>query len=112
MLYGQPLHRIRCSYDNSTTFSVNKLKKKKKKKKKKQWRFSPFFPSLTFLSNLFCFRSLCQRVVFLNLMDIKVNPNCLLFSHRERDRETESERENESPKSSREGVVVWCDGAG
>ena len=50
MLYGQPLHR--CSYDNLTISSVNKLKK--------QWRFSPFFPSyifFTFLSNLFCFRS-------------------------------------------------------
>ena len=39
-----------------------------------------------------------------------MNPNCLLFSQRERKRE--SERENESPKSSREGVVGWCDGAG
>ena len=37
-----------------------------------------------------------------------MNPNCLLFSQRERERE----RENESPKSSREGVVGWCDGAG
>ena len=33
-----------------------------------------------------------------------MNPNCLLF-HKER------ERERESPKSSREGVVGWCDGA-
>ena len=44
-----------------------------------------------------------------------MNPNCLIF-HRERERERqrdrESERENESPKSSREGVVGWCDGAG
>ena len=39
-----------------------------------------------------------------------MNPNCLLFSERERERE--SERENESLKSSREGVVGWCDGAG
>ena len=31
-----------------------------------------------------------------------MNPNCLLFSQRER------ERENESPKSSREGVLRWC----
>ena len=60
------------------------------------------FPSFTFLSNSLCFRSLCQRVVLLNLLDIKVNPNCLLFS----------ERENESPKSSPEGMVGWCDGAG
>ena len=44
----------------------------------------------------------------MNLLDIKVNPNCLLFSQRERERE----RENESPKSSREGVVWWCDGDG
>ena len=42
----------------------------------------------------------------MNLLDITVNPNCLLFFHRER------ERENESPKSSREGVVGLCDGAG
>ena len=41
-----------------------------------------------------------------------MNPNCLLFSERERERERESERENESLKSSREGVVGWCDGAG
>ena len=37
----------------------------------------------------------------MNLLDIKVNPNCLLFSQRERERE----KKNESPKSSREGVV-------
>ena len=72
-----------------------------------------FFPllSLFFLSLIFliCFSSLCQicqRVVLLNLLDTKVNPNCLSF-HRERERE----RERESPKSSREGgvrVVPWC----
>ena len=95
MLYGQPLHR--CSYDNSTISSVNKLKK--------QWRFSPFFPSYTFLSDLFCFRSLCQRVILLNLLDIKVNPNCLLFSKRERERERE--------KMSRRRPVMrgWSGGA-
>ena len=38
-----------------------------------------------------------------------MNPNCLIFH---RGRERESEKENESPKSSREGVVGWCDGAG
>ena len=80
---------------------------------KTTWCFSPFFPSFTFLSfsflfNLFCFSSLWQRVVLLNFLDTKVNPNCLLFSQRERDRE----RERASPKSSREGVVEWCDGAG
>ena len=43
----------------------------------------------------------------MTLLDMKVNPNCLLFSQRER------ERESESPKSSREGVVGWWDnGAG
>ena len=36
-----------------------------------------------------------------------MNPAAYYF-HRERERE----RENESPKSSREGVVGWCDGAG
>ena len=99
MLYGQALHR--CSYDNSTISSVNKLKN--------TMALLSFFSflhfSFTFLSNLFCFRSLCQTVVLVNLLDIKVNPNCLFF-HRER------ERENESPKSSREGVVGRCDGAG
>ena len=40
-----------------------------------------------------------------------MNPNCLLFSERERERERACERENESLKSSREGVVGWCDGA-
>ena len=68
-----------------------------------------FFPLVSlFLLSLFfiiCFSSLCQicqRVVLLNLLDTKVNPNCLLFH---------TERERESPKSSREGVVGWCDGA-
>ena len=45
---------------------------------------SLFFLSLFFL---ICFSSLCQicqRVVLLNLLDTKVNPNCLLF-HRERE---------------------------
>ena len=40
----------------------------------------------------------------MNFLDIKVNPNSLLFSERER------ERERESSKSSREGVVRFCDG--
>ena len=35
----------------------------------------------------------------------------IIFTEREREREREREK-NESPKSSREGVVVWCDGAG
>ena len=34
-----------CSYDNSTASSVDKLKT--------IWRFSPFFPSFTFLCSLF-----------------------------------------------------------
>ena len=55
------------------------------------------FPSFTFLSftflfNFFCFSSLGQRVVLLNLMDTKVNPNSLLFFYRERERERERER--------------------
>ena len=66
------LHR--CSYNNSTISSVNKLK---------QYDFfsllSLFFLSLFFL---ICFLSLCQirqRVILLNLLDTKVNPNCILF---------------------------------
>ena len=86
---------------DSTISSVNKLKNNGA-----SLLFFFLYFSFTFLSDLFCFRSLCQRVVLLNLLDIKVNPNCLLFSERER------ERENESLKSSREGVVGWCDGAG
>ena len=70
----------RCSYDNSTISSFIKLSTK--------WRFSLFFLlSLFFLSSLFfniCFSSLCQRVVLLNFLDTKVNPNSLLFSERER----------------------------
>ena len=69
------LHR--CSYDNSTISSVNKLK---------QYDASLLFSllSLFFLSLFFliCFSSLCQirqRVVLLNLLDTKVNPNCVLF---------------------------------
>ena len=47
--------------------------------------FFPFFTflSFTFLFNLFRFSRLCQRVVLLNLLNTKVNPNCLLFSQRE-----------------------------
>ena len=54
------------------------------------FRFFFFFFSLF---SSFCFSSLCQKVVLLNFLDIKVNPNSLLFS----------ERERESSKSSREG---------
>ena len=70
-----------------------------------------FFPllSLFFLSLFFliCFSSLCQicqRVVLLNLLDTKVNPNCLLF---QRERERAREREN------RRSPVVrgWSGGA-
>ena len=76
--------------------------------------FSFSLLSLFFLSlfNLFCFLRLCQRVVVLNFLDIKVTPNNLLFSQRERERERERERVRESSKSSCEGVVGWCDGAG
>ena len=68
------LHR--CSYDNSTISSVNKLK---------QYDASLlFFPSFTFLSftfpfNLFQVYVKYVRVVLLNLLDTKVNPNCVLF---------------------------------
>ena len=81
------LHR--CSDDNSTIFYVKKLKTIR--------RFFPFFPSFTFpffspfLFNLFCFSSLCQRVYLLLLLDTKVDPNCLLFSQREKERERERE---------------------
>ena len=70
-----------------------------------------FFPSYIFLSLFFLifqvFRSLCQRVVLLNLLDIKVNPNYLLFSQRE------SESESETEKMSRRSPVVrgWSGGA-
>ena len=70
------LHR--CSYVNLTISSVYKLKT--------IWRFSPFFPSFTFLFplfSLFCFSCFCQRVVLLNFPDTKLNPNSLLFSERE-----------------------------
>ena len=83
--------------------SVNKLKKNGSSLLFPSYTFLSF----TFLSNLFCFRSLRQRVVLLNLLDIIVNPNCLLFSQTEREKER-----NESSKSSREGVGGWCDGAG
>ena len=44
-----------------------------------------------------------------------MNPNCLLFSERERERAGERGRERErgeSPSSVVNGVVGWCDGAG
>ena len=77
--------------------SVNKLKT--------IWRFSPFFPFFHFpfihFSFLFCFSSSCQRVVLLNFLDIKANPNSLLFSQRER----ESRR---SPVVRGGPVMRWC----
>ena len=93
------LHR--CSYDNSAISFVNKLKTIR--------RFSPFFSSFTFLFfpflfNLFCFSSLCRRIDLLILLDTKVDPNCLLFSKRERKRES-----RRSPVV--RGVVGCCDGA-
>ena len=46
---------------------------------------SPFFHFPFFsLFYLFCFSGLCQRGISLNFLDIKVNPNSLLFSERER----------------------------
>ena len=60
------------------------------------------FLSFTFLFNLFCISNLCQRVILLKFLDIKVNPNSLLFSQRERDRD----RERDSSKSSCEGDGV------
>ena len=69
------LHR--CSYDNSTISSVNKLKQDEASHLFSL--LSLFFLSLFFLT---CFSSLCQirqRVVLLNLLDTKVNPNCVLF---------------------------------
>ena len=74
------LHR--CSYDNSTISSVKKLK---------TICASFFFPSFsfTFLFNLFCFSRLCQRVILLNFLDIKVNPDSFLFSQRESERVAE-----------------------
>ena len=92
------LHR--CSYDNSTISSVNKLK---------QYDASLFFSSsFTFFLSLFfviCFSSLCQRFVLLNLLDTKVNPNCFLF-HTERERERERIAEVQSWGDGR--VVRWC----
>ena len=84
---------------NLTTSFANKLQT--------IWRFSPFFPSFTFLSitflfNLFCISSLCQRVVLLNFLDIKVNPNSLLFSERER------ERESSKSTLKGDGAMVLC----
>ena len=45
-----------------------------------------------------------ERVVLLNFLDIKVNPNSLSFSQGERERES-----RRSPVVM--GMVRWCDGA-
>ena len=56
------LHR--CSYDNSTISSVDKLET--------IWRYFPFFPSFhfsffTFLFNLFCFLKFMSKSRFIEL---------------------------------------------
>ena len=102
MLYGQALHR--CSYDNSTISSVNKLKKNNGA----SLLFSFLHFSFTFLSSLFCFRSLCQTVVLVNLLDIKVNPNCLFITERERDRERERKWVAVVQSWGGGRVVRWC----
>ena len=81
------LHR--CSYDNSTISSVNKLKQHDASLLFSL--LSLFFLSLFFLICCSGLCQICQRVVLLNLLDTKVNPNCLLF-HRERERERENRR--------------------
>ena len=84
----------RCSYVNLTISSVNKLSL-----------------SCFSLFSLFCFSSLCQIVVLLNFLDIKVDPNSLLFSQRERERERERERDRRRSPVVRGGgdpVVAWC----
>ena len=87
-----------CSYDNSTISLVNKLKT--------IGRFSPFFPSFTFLFfppflfNFFLFFKFMSKSRF-----IAFPGHCLTAYYFQR------ERERESPKSSREGsgrVVRWC----
>ena len=35
-----------------------------------------------------------------------------IFTERKKERERERDRQTQSPESSREGVVGWCDGAG
>ena len=76
------LHR--CSYGNPMISSVNKLKT--------IWRFSSFFLLSLFFPLLFFSISLGQRVILLNFLDTKVNPNSLLF-FTERERQTDRERE-------------------
>ena len=44
----------------------------------------------------------------MNLLDIKVNPNCLLFSQREREREREKKMSRQSPVVRGWSVVRWC----
>ena len=51
------LHR--CSYNNSTISSVDRLET--------IWRFSPFSPSFTFLFNLFCFLKFMSKSRFIEL---------------------------------------------
>ena len=89
-----------CLYDNSTISPVDKLKW--------IWRFSPFFPSFTFLSstflfNLFCFSSFIKESFYWIFWTLKWTQTAYFF--------TERERERELPKSSRERggrVVRWC----
>ena len=69
----------RCSYDKSTIFSVNKLK---------QYGFSRLFPFFYFSFFHFSFYfvlvfKFMSKSYLLNFLDMKVIPNCLLFSERE-----------------------------
>ena len=90
------LHR--CSYVNLTISSVNKLKT--------VWRFSPLFPSFTFLFFAFLF------ILFFKFMS--KSPFIEFPGHQSESKIAyyfQRERERESSKSSREGgdpVVRWC----
>ena len=63
-----------------------------------------FFPSFTFLFNLFCFPSLCQRVVYWIFWTLNWIQSAHYFQR-------ERERERETPQSSHQRggrVVRWC----
>ena len=90
-----------CSYDNSTIFSINKLK---------TIDASLLFPLLSLFFLIF-FQLVSKSRFFISWTITCIQTAYHFQRERERGEGERREDERESPKSSREGVVGWCEGA-